>query len=209
MVTSQFRQIARREDIQDLILDGVDVLLGRYGYRKMTMEDVAREVGIGKGTIYLHFPSKEALVLSHIDRIIERLLTRLREIAAESTPARDRLRRMLILRVMFRFDSVVHYTQSLNDVLSALRQPFLARRQRHFQKEAAVFAEILKDGSASKELRSTDAKATAEALLWATNSLLPYSLSARELGRRKEIEAAVSRTADLVLDGLATRPSRT
>jgi Bacterial regulatory proteins, tetR family len=69
--TCQMRQIAQRSDIQDLILDGVDVLLSRYGYRKMTMDHLARQVGIGKGTIYLHFPSKEEVTLSHINRIVE------------------------------------------------------------------------------------------------------------------------------------------
>ena len=202
------RQIARREDITDLILDGVDTLLGRYGYRKMTMEDLAAEVGIGKGTIYLHFPSKEEVVLSHIDRIVDRLLDRLREIRQEPSPVRERLKRMLVTRVMFRFDSVGHYTQSLNDLLSALRQEFLARRQRHFQKEIMLFAEILEEGRASKEFRCDDVKATAQALLSATNSLLPYSLSAKELGRRKEIEAGASRTADLLLDGLTTSRQR-
>lgn len=202
------RQIARREDITDLILDGVDALLGRYGYRKMTMEDLAAEVGIGKGTIYLHFPSKEEVVLSHIDRIVDRLLHRLREIRQEPGPARERLKTMLVTRVMFRFDSVGHYTQSLNDILSALRQAFLLRRQRHFQKEVAVFAELLEEGRLSKAFRCEDVKSTAQALLWATNALLPYSLSARELGRRKEIETAASRTADLLLDGLAMRPDR-
>lgn len=205
---SQMRQIARREDISDLILDGVDVLLGRYGYRKMTMEDLAAEVGIGKGTIYLHFPSKEEVVLSHIDRIVDRLLDRLREIREEPLPVHERLKRMLIARVMFRFDSVGHYTQSLNDLLSALRQEFLARRQRHFQKEILLFAEILEEGRTSKAFRCDDAKATAQALLWATNSLLPYSLSAKELGKRREIEAAVSRTADLLMDGLNTLRQR-
>ena len=199
------RQIARREDIGDLILDGVDTLLARYGYRKMTMEDLAQEVGIGKGTVYLHFPSKEELVLAHIDRIVDRLLERLREIGREPVAPRERLRRMLIARVMFRFDSVGHYTQSLNDLLSALRQSFLVRRQRHFQKEVGVFAEALEEGRAAGALRFDDAKSTAQALLWATNSLLPYSLSARELGRRKEIEAAAVRTADLLLDGLMSR----
>ena len=115
---------------------------------------------------------------------------------------------MLVLRVMFRFDSVGHYTQSLNDLLSALRQEFLARRQRHFQKEILLFAEVLEDGRASKAIRCDDPKATAQALLWATNSLLPYSLSAKELGRRRRIEEAVSRTADLLLDGLTTSSER-
>ena len=41
------RQVAKRSDIRDLILDAVDVLLARYGYGKMTVDDVAKQVGIG------------------------------------------------------------------------------------------------------------------------------------------------------------------
>ena len=45
----------------------------------------------------------------------------------------------------------------------------------------------------------------AGALLDATNSLLPYSLSVLELGDRGEIEKKVNRLADLVLSGLVKR----
>jgi|GEM_PF-3215243 len=47
------RQIAKRGDIRGLILDAVDILLAKYGYKKMTMEDVTLQVGVGKGTICL------------------------------------------------------------------------------------------------------------------------------------------------------------
>ena len=50
--------------MEDRILDGWNRLLARYGYRKLTMDDLASEVGIGKGTIYLYFRSKEDLVYS-------------------------------------------------------------------------------------------------------------------------------------------------
>src|SRR5437763_1237801 len=40
------------------ILDAADRLLARYGYQKMTVDDLAREAGIGKGTVYLSFPGK-------------------------------------------------------------------------------------------------------------------------------------------------------
>ena len=46
----------------------------RYGYKKVTVDDLAQEVSIGEGTIYLHFHSKEEIVLSHVDRIAERVL---------------------------------------------------------------------------------------------------------------------------------------
>jgi AcrR family transcriptional regulator len=74
------------DSTRDDVLDAVDRLLGRYGYGKMSIADVAREAGIGKDTVYLFFPSKEDLVLSAIDRIAERLLVEARAIADGSGP---------------------------------------------------------------------------------------------------------------------------
>ena len=202
------RQIARRDDIRDLILDAVDVLLAKYGYKKMTMEDVARQVGIGKGTIYLHFPGKEELVLSHIDRIAERLVGRLKEIAGSPDSASARIRKMLATRVLFRFDSVFHYSQNLNDLLSSVRTGLLARREMHFKKEAGVFEEVLREGARLGTLECPDPRVTSHVLVLSTNSLLPFSLTARELGRREELEDQVSRIADLLLKGLSLRPIR-
>lgn len=199
------RKIAQRDDIRDLILDGVDALLARFGFRKMTMEDLAREVGIGKGTIYLHFPSKEELALAHVDRIAERLLLRLREIAAGPGSPPERLRRMLLARVLHRFDSVTHYSQNLDDLLSSVRTPLLARRRAHLEKEAAVLAEVLRDGCAQGVFDSAEIRASAQALVWCTNSLLPFSLSARELGERDELEQRVTGIVDLLLKGLLRR----
>ena len=202
------RKIARREDIRDLILDAVDGLLARFGYRKMTMEDVAREVGIGKGTIYLHFPGKEELILAHIDRIADRVIARLREIAALSFSIDRRLREMLVSRVLIRFDSVAHYSQNLSDLLTSVRTALVARRETHFEREAAVIEEILREGERLGTLECADPQATSFILIQSTNSLLPFSLSARELGRREEVEGQAGRIADLLVKGLLPCPSR-
>src|SRR5438270_6227209 len=107
------RDSITKRSLKDDILDATDDLLTRYGYRKMTIDDLAREVGIGKGTIYLHFQSKEDVALSRIDRVIDRLKTELRKVASSDEDPVTRLRSMLMLRVIYRFDSVQHYTESL------------------------------------------------------------------------------------------------
>ena len=191
-----------REEVREAILDATDHLLARYGYRKMTIDDIAQEVGIGKGTIYLHFASKEEITLSHVDRIIERLKERLWAIARTDADVAIRLRLMLVARVLFRFDSVQHYTQSLNDLLAALRPSLLARRARYFEEEARVFAEVLDEGARAGVFNVGDTLSTAFALLHATNSLLPYSLSTTELGERDEIKEKTEHIADLILTGL-------
>jgi len=197
--------IAPKEAVKDAILDATDRLLARYGYRKMTVEDIASEAHIGKGTIYLHFASKEEVVLSHVDRIVDRLKDRLREIGSSDASAAERLRQMLLMRVMFRFDSIQHYTQSLNDLLAALRPGLLARRALYFEAEAQIFAEVLTKGRAAGEFQFDDEHATAHALLQATNGLLPYSLSTTELGERQEVEQRTADVADLMLSGLLSR----
>lgn len=200
------RAVAVREDVRDLILDAADRLLARYGYNKMSIDDLAREVGIGKGTIYLHFASKEEVALCRIDRVIERLKSELTQVASGNESPVIRLRRMLMLRVLYRFDSVQHYTESINHVMAAIRPALLERRKRYFEAEAGILAVVLKEGRRSGEFFFKDAKATAHALLTATNSLLPYSLSPKELGERESLEEQTGRIVNLLLGGLRRQP---
>ncbi len=191
-----------QKSTRDAILDATDRLLTRNSYKKMTIDDLAQEVGIGKGSIYLHFESKEEIALSHIDRIIERLKKNLRAIAEKPSATDERLREMLIERVLFRFDSVQHYTQSLNDLLAVLRPKLLKRRERYFIEEARIFAAVIAEGQTLSGFVVCDPLDAAQTLLSATNSLLPYSLSAVELGDRKNLAERVEKTANILIRGL-------
>ncbi|HEY1176968.1 MAG TPA: helix-turn-helix domain-containing protein [Phytomonospora sp.] len=48
----------------DAILDTARDLLLRHGYRKVSVDDVARGAGVGKGTLYLHWRTREHLFLA-------------------------------------------------------------------------------------------------------------------------------------------------
>ena len=196
------RTAVQTVEVREAILDATDDFLARFGYKKMTIDDLANAVGIGKGSIYLHFSSKEEIALSHVDRIVERLITELKAIAGERTSPEARLRRMLLARVLHRFDSVQHYTQSLDDILSAIRPKLLARRKTYFEAEAEILAKVIEEGQANKNFQTGNAQEIAEAFLLATNSLLPFSLTTQELGRREDIEAKTMRIADLLLKGI-------
>src|SRR5262245_21630129 len=61
------------------MLDSAAELLVRWGYQRVTIDDVARHAGIGKGTVYLHFRSKDALFLTVLMRVHRALSERAAE----------------------------------------------------------------------------------------------------------------------------------
>jgi AcrR family transcriptional regulator len=189
----------------DRILDATERLLARFGYEKTTVDDIATEAGVSKRTIYLHFAGKEEVALASIDRVVGRVTEQLCDIARSDAHPTDRVLDMLVARILGRFDSVRSYHQSLEDMFRSLRPTYLARRQRYFDAEANVLAEVLEEGRQTRAFTLTDPVAAAHDLLVATNGLLPYSLSPAEFGRRAEVAACARRIAGLLLDGLRRR----
>lgn len=61
------------------ILDVAADLLARHGYRRVTMDDVAAEAGIGKGTVYLHWKTREQLFGAVFAREVLRAVDKLRQ----------------------------------------------------------------------------------------------------------------------------------
>jgi AcrR family transcriptional regulator len=56
--------IARRpgpDTKREAIFDAALELFGRYGYRRTSIDDIARAAGVAKGTVYLYVENKEAL----------------------------------------------------------------------------------------------------------------------------------------------------
>jgi AcrR family transcriptional regulator len=171
------------------ILDAAEQLLGRYGYRKMTVADLASEAGIGKGTVYLCFRSKEDAVLGTIERLIDDVCDELERIAATDAPVAERLREMLMARILLRFDRVTGYRESLIELLAAIRPRLLEAREKHFERETEIFAKLVP-------------RRSARALIMATNHFLPYALSPAELGDRRKLQRDAADVIDLLVSGL-------
>jgi len=59
-------------DVKERILQKAEEMFFRYGVKSITMDDIARELGISKKTIYLHFPDKDDLVYQVVGREMEK-----------------------------------------------------------------------------------------------------------------------------------------
>ncbi|GAA0943721.1 helix-turn-helix domain-containing protein [Nonomuraea longicatena] len=78
----------------DRVLDAAAELLVRHGARKVTVDDIALRAGVGKGTLYLHWPTKHRLFAALYTR---EALAYVRLLAAEMRrdPASVRPHRLL------------------------------------------------------------------------------------------------------------------
>lgn len=64
----QTEERSKREERAGRILDAAAELMLRWGYNKTTIDDIARQAGVAKGTIYLHWKSREDLFTALMQR---------------------------------------------------------------------------------------------------------------------------------------------
>jgi AcrR family transcriptional regulator len=198
-------RVAAPPDVREAVLAAAMRLMERCGYKKMTMEDIAHEAGIGKATIYGYFNNKEDLALSVFDYNHRRLVEHWREIMVEPVAPEARLRRMLLAHVLSSFDRAQRCRQSIDETLAALRPVILRHREKNSAELASLLVVILQEGCELGQFACLDAATTARTLLTCASGLSPSNLSARELGEREEIEARTHNMIDLVLTGLRAR----
>ncbi len=191
--------------VRDTIIDVSRELMARYGYRKMTVDDIAKEARIGKGTIYLHFHSKEDIAVASVDKTNEKLQERLTEMAASEDKPSEKLKKMVVERVLFRMDALKDHRQCLDEDLALLRPRISLRKESYYQAEAEIFATVISEGQENGHFRKDDALNIAKALILATNGFMPFSLTVKEVGEPEEVKRKLLSVFDLILQGLAFR----
>ncbi|MFO7167655.1 MAG: helix-turn-helix domain-containing protein [Chloroflexota bacterium] len=85
----------QRQKRAALILEVAEQVLAEKGYHNTSMEEIAARVGIAKGTIYLHYPSKEALVVALFARELSAFQQAVAAAAGQEAPPRARLEAIL------------------------------------------------------------------------------------------------------------------
>ena len=153
----------------DRILDAAEEVLRRYGPQKTTVVDVARALDVSHGTIYRHYPSKQALRDAVTRRWLHRVVVPLDAIAGERGPAAARLRRWLdtliaIKRRKVRDDPEMFatYHALAEDARGVIRE--------HVAELVRQIACIVRDGVAEGTFRAVDPEDAAWAILRATAS---------------------------------------
>jgi len=77
---------------QGAIIEAATGIFLRYGFKKTSMDDVARAAGLSRQALYLYFPTKEALFKAIVAHFVEAMRSAAREaLACEDLDVEDRL----------------------------------------------------------------------------------------------------------------------
>ncbi len=61
MIETEYHSEKLRKERAERILDAASEILLQHGYKRITIEDIAEKANVGKGTVYLHWKSKDEL----------------------------------------------------------------------------------------------------------------------------------------------------
>jgi len=81
------------------IIEAARRVFTREGFKKASMDKIAEEAGLAKGTIYLYFPNKDQLVLATLEEGADRFFGGAREASHAGGSPVDRLQ--TVIRTMF------------------------------------------------------------------------------------------------------------
>jgi AcrR family transcriptional regulator len=161
------------------------------GGPEASLEAVAREAGVGIGTLYRHFPSRESLFEAVYRREVEQLVELAEEMTAETVPL-DALRRWLGANVEF---IATKKGMSAALALAAHKTPQLTAYS--LDRLGRALATLLHRAAAAGDIRDD---IEAEDLLRALVGMC-YTQEAPGW------QANVLRLLDVFIDGLRRRPS--
>jgi len=85
-----------REFDTDAAVQAAMVAFRRHGYEGTSIQDLVEATGVGRGSLYAAFGSKDGLYLAAVDRYREQYATPLIEVLRNGSPARELLREVLV-----------------------------------------------------------------------------------------------------------------
>jgi AcrR family transcriptional regulator len=184
------------------ILDASLRVFGQYGYRRTSMDDIASEAGIAKGTIYLSFTSKEEVFRALARRLSRQMLSGAEAASRRPGTAADKLAAMHAAWFGTYAETITRspHAAELLDAKHRLTADLAADgRNRYHQLVRDVLAEADAAGELSLEPAGLTAETAAALLIAAARGLEPSQ------DEPAAYRHSLSTLARVMIAGLSTR----
>lgn len=134
-----------KEEIRDQIVECARQIFSKYGFRKSTMEDVARAAGKGKSSIYYYFESKEEIYKAVIEKEAIILKSEIQQALSLIHDPVEKIKVYVTVRMKTILALINFYGAIRTEFLS--HQDFINKiREKYDHEEIRLVESILKEG---------------------------------------------------------------
>jgi AcrR family transcriptional regulator len=133
-------------------------LFREYGYSSATMDLIADEVGLNKGTLYHYYPAKSAILFELLSKQVDATLELVEQVPADGTVT-ERMRELVRLQVDLvsnKHDEIVVFFQELPWLEKHLPPEQAADLRRRIRRYEHFTKQLLTAGVRSGEFRPID-----------------------------------------------------
>lgn len=196
------------EETRRAILDVARKRFLHYGFKKTTIDEIAADAGIGKGTVYLYFDNKEAILFTLAREVKRNVTAQMEAISQSLASPQEKLRRMLLASVLSVHDVAqvtVHGSELVNELLSP-RLMECGQPERAAQ--LALLTQCLAEGveQGAFELPCPPCEAATQLFLAMVPFFPPYLNPCHATPScRKGLEAQAGAMLDFLLHGIRCR----
>ncbi len=162
------------------ILDVAKQLFITKGVKNTAMEDVAKQIGVAKGTLYYHFTSKEEILHALITRTSKLMTERAHSIVQSDMPAVEKL--LAVLAATRAEEEERELAEELHATGNA--EFHILSIVESVRNLTPILTEIVEQGIAEGSFNTTQARENIEILLTSAGMLLDEGIF---LGEAKEI----------------------
>ncbi len=149
---------------QAIILDAARKRFAYYGFSKVTMDEIAADVGMGKASLYYYFPTKESLFHEVIRLEKEQFLNDIRSMIDQKKAPCEMLRQYASKRVEY-FRNLANLRALQFQQSAESRASFLELFKTFQQQEVALLQQVLDLGKAAGEFDVEDTRQSAEIIM--------------------------------------------
>ncbi|MFH2056669.1 MAG: TetR/AcrR family transcriptional regulator [bacterium] len=184
------RRVMPGAERRQMILSAALTLFARDGYTGCEVEQIAREAGVGKGTIYRYYPSKQELFLALVDRGYELLQARMLKSRDMTLDVAERFKRGMQAHVDFFLENPDYYRVmmlELPDHRLKLSGDIMKRHQRYIQ----PLVNAIRASVDSGEFKQIDSEFTAFTIAAISCTVIERYLRGRGDTLQRDIEAAI------------------
>ncbi|MFA6542204.1 MAG: TetR/AcrR family transcriptional regulator [Bacteroidota bacterium] len=152
------------EEKNKIIVDAAAKRFAYYGFAKVTMDEIAADVGMGKASLYYYFPTKENLFKAVIEREQEVFIASIRALTEKNIPASHKLKEYVKLRLEY-FRELVNIGSLTLKQSSEGKAIFSSLFNSFMEKEKKIIETILSEGKKQNEFAPGVVSQTAELFL--------------------------------------------